>query len=341
MILCFTKSVFSQCASSVLLTTNPVADSLGFPANTIVTFTFSILNYCSDFSLEAVIPKFGADWDSSSIQSVSQAFSIDGGGSWVFYNNVYLINNCTNYSNCFVYDRYDSFGFLDGNPGNDYGDFGNGSNAWTFSWSIKTDSTGGNIFSNGIIQIFGEVLDSSIKDFFSLSSLLYHPNCSASFSATGFFVGPQPLHLFNTSDPSSASVLWSDDNGIFSNSDTTTYLISGFSSDVCIAINDSSSCLDSICVPISICDFMSAKTFENNSTQNEFFPNPVSEILNFNYSLNQKSDCIISDIQSSKKYLLKLNEGEYKIDVSMLPSGIYFIKIFNNQDSFVSKFVKE
>ena len=57
--------------------------------------------------------------------------------------------------------------------------------------------------------------------------------------------------------------------------------------------------------------------------------------------MNQKSDCIISDIQSSKKYLLKLSEGENKIDVSMLPSGIYFMEIFNNKDSFVSKFVKE
>ena len=265
MVLCFTNFAFAQCASSLLLTTNPVADSLGFPPNTTVTFTFSILNYCSDFSLEAVIPKFGAGWDSSSMQSVSPSFSIDGGGSWGFYNNVYLINNCSNYSNCFVYDRFDAFGFLDGNPGNDYGDFGNGSNAWTFSWSIKTDSTGGNIFSNGIIQIFGEVWDSSVKDFFSLSSLIYHPNCSASFSATGFFGGPQPLHLFNTSTPPTTSVIWNDNSGIFSNSNSTTYLISGFSSDVCIAINDSSVCSDSLCVHLSICDFMSVKSFEKNS----------------------------------------------------------------------------
>ena len=272
------------------------------------------------------------------------ANSNDGEGEWGIYNNCKLSSSCQSFGKGFYYDRFDFQGNLDAIPGNDLGD-GNfaGGGSWTFTWSISVDSLAGNTSLNGSIILLGYPWSESFcEDIFSMNSVLDSSACQAEFSMQGFLFAQDTIHFSNTSSGNTGNVLWSlgDGASYTSNNFDHSYSDSG-TFNVCLIISDSLGCFDSVCALINICppQLNSIKVISQNQFDFFNYPNPVSD--NLNLPLNQKFDCMISDIQSSKKYSLKLNEGENKIDVLMLPSGIYFIRIFNNQNSFVSKFVKE
>lgn len=337
---------FSQCAGPITLTSNPSPDSLGFFAQgTSVTFTLTVNGYDSAGSFEGLNLNYGNGWNLNSLQSITAANTVDGNGLWGFNSACTPTGYCSFFGSGFYYDRFDSFGTLDGDPGNDYGDYnlaGNGS--WTFDWKISVDSLAGNTSLNGNILIIGYPMNIPLcEDEISMNSIMNNSACHASFSALGSFSSFDSLQFSNTSIADSVNVLWNFGDGSTATANNLFHsFVDSGTYNVCFSISDSSGCSDSVCISISICQFNNA-TSTISKMESEYFvyPNPVSNILILNSIMYGKTDCFIYNIQSSKKYFSKLNEGENKIDVSMLPSGLYFIKVFNDQYTLDSKFVKE
>ncbi len=338
---------FSQCVGSIVLVSNPLPDSLGcFAQGTSVTFNLTVNGYDSTAWFEGLNINYGNGWDINSLQTISPGNSNNGNGAWEFYNSSEIYSSCEVYGIGFYYDIFDAFGFLDGIPGNDYGDFnltGNGN--WTFSWSIFVDSLATNTSLNGNIILIGYPANTSFcESIISMNSILDSSACHAEFSMAGSFFSEDSIQFSNNSLGNFNNILWSlgDGTTYSSNSFIHSYSDSGIFN-VCLLLSDSTGCSDSVCTNVSICpsQINSINNISENQIELFVYPNPVSDILNLIIPLRKKTDCVIFDILSSKKYLLKINKGENKIDVSKLPSGIYFIKLFNNQDSFVSKFVKE
>ncbi|MCX6231479.1 MAG: T9SS type A sorting domain-containing protein [Bacteroidetes bacterium] len=76
------------------------------------------------------------------------------------------------------------------------------------------------------------------------------------------------------------------------------------------------------------------------------FPVPASSILNLDFGdwkLNNASLIIysVSCIEVLKQELKSINKNSYEIDISKLPKGMYFLKVNDNKQSIVKKFIKE
>jgi hypothetical protein len=74
----------------------------------------------------------------------------------------------------------------------------------------------------------------------------------------------------------------------------------------------------------------------------QLYPNPAGEKLNITFYKNQ-TDAELSVIDLTGKVLLsQYCAGEKaELDVSLLPKGIYFLRIMENNRNSVAKFVKE
>lgn len=81
------------------------------------------------------------------------------------------------------------------------------------------------------------------------------------------------------------------------------------------------------------------------TTQNDslslltIYPNPVKDIISFNYLLNNKLYVEVYDITGRK--VMDLNNADSSIDVSVLSSGNYILKIKSGELTTVKRFIKE
>ena len=81
----------------------------------------------------------------------------------------------------------------------------------------------------------------------------------------------------------------------------------------------------------------------NNGNTVSVYPNPTtgSVSLNFGEALNAGS-VIITDITGKQVYVLEnLNTQILNIDVNHFSNGVYFVKIQNNNQHKVIKFIKQ
>ncbi len=69
------------------------------------------------------------------------------------------------------------------------------------------------------------------------------------------------------------------------------------------------------------------------------FPNPASDILNIS-GMQTALDIIIYDLSGKIQFDLTSFEGGL-IDISNLASGIYFLRMQNDKESQMVKFIKE
>jgi hypothetical protein len=86
-------------------------------------------------------------------------------------------------------------------------------------------------------------------------------------------------------------------------------------------------------------DLASEETIIENNTR--IYPNPVIDMLNIDYELND-SKAILSVIDMTGKSVLtaELEENNTEIDVSDLPSGIYILNISSELDNFNKQIIK-
>jgi hypothetical protein len=78
---------------------------------------------------------------------------------------------------------------------------------------------------------------------------------------------------------------------------------------------------------------------ENQNEEISIYPNPVTNVLNITGIVNQNTRFSISDVSGRKiKEDFMVING--KIDVSKLPSGIYYLTITSSNKTTVKKFVK-
>lgn len=71
-----------------------------------------------------------------------------------------------------------------------------------------------------------------------------------------------------------------------------------------------------------------------------FYPNPVDQQLQLDWSGDQDAQISIMDLSSQVQLSSQTLHSSQQIDVSQFPAGMYFIKIESGQQQFYSKFVK-
>ena len=125
----------SQCLTLDNLSVNPLPTAGVYPANTTVNFCYTITSWQMTGSnwLHGVIPSFGPGWNVGSITTTPSA-SVSSSGTWSWTNSWTSSSTGNTFGPGFAYDYTSS----PGNPGNNFGDMGNG--PWTFCWSITTAS---------------------------------------------------------------------------------------------------------------------------------------------------------------------------------------------------------
>ncbi len=134
--------IYAQCATLESYTSTPPPNAGNvYGTSTTVTFCYS-LNGFFQFGanwVDGFIINLGSGWDASSLTPTLTPNSCDGMGYWAFYQSVTSASGNT-YGPGFFYDRYDAFGFFDGDPGNDYGDFTlTGTCQWDLCFSVTVN----------------------------------------------------------------------------------------------------------------------------------------------------------------------------------------------------------
>ncbi len=77
----------------------------------------------------------------------------------------------------------------------------------------------------------------------------------------------------------------------------------------------------------------------NNPYAIKIFPNPTLNYLTIESEHSVINELYIIDIAG--KIVNKVTSGFNKIDVSVLPSGVYFIKLIGEEETIIRKFVKK
>ncbi len=94
-----------------------------------------------------------------------------------------------------------------------------------------------------------------------------------------------------------------------------------------------------------IADEFLTKIAQNKSQTISIYPNPTHDIIYFSKKKNQKFTKIeLTDISGNRIYLNeKTDITDANLDVSNLPKGIYFIKIYGTNDKLIKfeKIIKE
>ncbi len=136
---------FSQCATTESFTSNPLPVNNTYPTGTTVTFCYTLIGFSQSGSnwIDGFIINFGTGWDSNSLTSVSSPASCYGWGQWGFELADTSSASGGIFGPGFYFDTYDVItGLLDGNPGNDFGDYTpTGTCQWNLCFSLTVNST--------------------------------------------------------------------------------------------------------------------------------------------------------------------------------------------------------
>ena len=95
----------------------------------------------------------------------------------------------------------------------------------------------------------------------------------------------------------------------------------------------------------SIDDILS--TVDRNATEFNLYPNPVEDniTLEFSHTVNTKANIIIYNEVGKivRSYVDNLRSGNNKFsyNIRSLKSGIYFISVETNEETFTKQFIKE
>ena len=244
------------------------------------------------------------------------------------------------------------------------------SNATSYSWDLPIGATGiygGNTLTvdynqtatSGNIIVYGS---NSCGD--GASSSLYitvnpfNPNCSAQFDMVADTTTPH--HYFAVNNASGVPPLqynWSWGDGTFSTTayPTHTYSTSG-NYKICLTIIDSVGCTTTYCdssylqkdpnaiISVQVIPQGTLGISSLLSDKIKIYPNPAKENLIIELTesnISQNSTISIYNIQGQLCRQIISNQPKTEVDINDLSTGLYVIKLNNEKESFVSKFVKE
>jgi len=132
---------FGQCAGTETSTVSPLPTNGTYAPSTTVTFCYNMdgFNQVSSNWIEGFDLTFGPGWDLSTLTPILLPNSCSSFGQWGFYNSVTSTNSGLTFGPGFFYDTYNFNNLLDGNPGNDWGDYTQtGTCQWGFCFVITT-----------------------------------------------------------------------------------------------------------------------------------------------------------------------------------------------------------
>lgn len=133
----------SLCISDQSLMVNPPPILGAYSVGQTVEFCITIGHYEQNASdwFHGMVPIFGSGWDISTL-TTDAAEPCDGNGEWGWYSSVTgtSSNNVGAQGPGFFYDS-SAGGAFDGNPGNNYGDSGNGNCNWLFCMTVTTKNS--------------------------------------------------------------------------------------------------------------------------------------------------------------------------------------------------------
>ena len=90
------------------------------------------------------------------------------------------------------------------------------------------------------------------------------------------------------------------------------------------------------------CDVLSTNTFESLQNNVFIYPNPAKDLFRISWSDTALSKLEIYDVNGRfiKRETLAGTEGNKQISIHDLSSGVYFLKISNNNKTIIKKFIK-
>jgi len=138
--------LFSQCVVLQSSTANPLPTGNKYSPGTVVTFCYTIDSFqqVNANFLHGVVLNFGPGWDTSTFTVISLPTGCDLDGVWGFYESCTSTGTGETFGKGFYFDN--ALGSptlqLDGDPGNNYGDWGDdcANPSWTFCFSIQVNS---------------------------------------------------------------------------------------------------------------------------------------------------------------------------------------------------------
>ena len=244
-------------------------------------------------------------------------------------------------------------------------------NATNYTWSVPAGVTlntySGNAISvnfsqaavSGNISVYGSnYCGDGVAYSLYVTVNPFNPNCSAQFDMVADTTTPH--HYFAVNNASGIPPLqynWSWGDGSFSTTayPTHTYSASG-NYKICLTIIDSVGCTTTYCdssylqkdpnaiISVQVIPQGTLGISSLLSDKIKIYPNPAKENLIIELiesNISQKTSISIYNIQGQLCRQILSNQSKIEIDIKDLSTGLYMVKVNNEKESFVSKFVKE
>lgn len=138
-ILFISQQSFAQCAGAQSFTATPAPTAGTYPAGTTVTFCYTMIGFTQTSSnwINGFAITLGPGWNASTLTpTLTPTTQGSSGGQWGYYNTCTGTGSGLTFGPGFYFDTN-----LDGNPGNDFGDYvpGNGG-TWNLCFSVQVSS---------------------------------------------------------------------------------------------------------------------------------------------------------------------------------------------------------
>jgi hypothetical protein len=79
---------------------------------------------------------------------------------------------------------------------------------------------------------------------------------------------------------------------------------------------------------------------ENNQEMTQVYPNPFQNVLNFTFTNEDKSNCVIYNQVGKIVYQNTFNSKQVVVNTDDLPSGVYFVELTTNKNKAIKKLIK-
>ncbi len=186
----------------------------------------------------------------------------------------------------------------------------------------------------------------------------FNPNCSAQFDLVADTTSPH--HYFAVNNASGVPPLqynWSWGDGSFSTTayPTHTYSAAG-NYKICLTIIDSVGCTTTYCdssflqkdpnaiISVQVIPQGTLGISSLLSDKIKIYPNPAKENLIIELiesNISQKTSIYIYNIQGQLCRQIISNQSKTEVDIKDLSAGLYVVRVNNEKESFISRFVKE
>ena len=114
----------------------------------------------------------------------------------------------------------------------------------------------------------------------------------------------------------------------------------------CVTVYDSLGCSNTYCDTVSVPGFTSTNEIEQ-LTNIVLFPNPVQDLLNIEFSIEESMDIEVTVMSSTGQIIQQKVDNYYsgeqqvKISTSNLPNGFYLLRLKSENTVITKRFIKQ